>query len=42
MAQLNIINDLRVDCHAIDISDTEFATFRAAITWLEKILEPFI
>lgn len=42
IGQLNIINELRVDCHAKQISETEFCAFRSAMAWLEEILAPYI
>lgn len=39
---LNIINALRCDSHAKDVSDSDFAQFRASIGWLEEVLQDFI
>ena len=39
LSHLTIINDLRVDCHAKDIDDKNFAAFRTSIEWLEDLLK---
>lgn len=36
---MTIINTLRADCHAKDVTDEEMNSFRGAITWLEKKVE---
>ncbi len=33
---MTIINALRADCHAKDVTDEEMNSFRGAMTWLEK------
>lgn len=35
----DIINNLRRDCHAYEVSDDEMDSFRVSITWLEKEIE---
>lgn len=42
ISHLTIINDLRVDCHAKDIDDKNFASFRASIEWLEELLKDYM
>ena len=41
-SHLEIINSLRGDCHAKDINDVDFDSFRASISWLESILKDYI
>lgn len=42
ISHLTIINGSRADCHAIDIDDMEFNSFRSSITWLENLLDDYI
>lgn len=42
ISHLTIINDLRVDCHAKDIDDKNFASFRSSIEWLEELLKDYM
>ena len=42
VSHLTIINDLRVDCHAKDIDDKNFASFRSSIEWLEELLKDYM
>ena len=42
LSHLTIINDLRVDCHAKDIDDKNFASFRSSIKWLEEVLNDYM
>jgi len=36
-----LLNDLRRECHAKDVSDNEMQTFRGAIGFLEKMIKEY-
>lgn len=38
-AQGDIVNALRRDCHAYEVTDEEFESFRTAISWLENEID---